>query len=256
MLVIEPSKSQYAQIADLLQRRIDDGTYPAGSVLPSEPELASELSVSRVTVNKAITLLRASGAVKVRRGAGTFVRSLPKIPRDAVTRFAARGQGSGAGEVEIARLKLESRTDYLHIGKVEPPPAVADIMRLAGKPAFVRSRILFANNEPTQLADSYYPWSIAKDSNLSEPDVGKGGSYGRLADLGVGPVRFTEDVNVRMPTEEERRRLEIEPTLPVFEITHVAYTADDRPISVTIHVMPGHLWTLRYRWDDQHEAAA
>ncbi|WP_253761011.1 GntR family transcriptional regulator [Hamadaea flava] len=248
--MIEPSKSQYVQIAELLQRRIDDGTYPPGSVLPSEPDLANELNVSRVTVNKAVTLLRASGAVKVRRGAGTFVRSLPKIPRDAVARFAARGQGTGAGQVEITKLNLQSRTAYLHIGEVTAPPEVDRLLQLNGRPALVRSRVLFANEEPTQLADSYYPWALVKNSNLTEPDVGKGGSYGRLADLGHGPVRFTEDINVRMPTDDERRRLEIEPTLPVFEITHVAYAEGDQPVSVTIHVMPGHLWTLRYGWND------
>lgn len=248
--MIEPSKSQYVQIAELLQRRIDENIYPPGSALPSEPELASELKVSRVTINKAVTLLRSSGAVKVRRGAGTFVRSLPKIPRDAVARFAARGQGTGAAQVEITQLNLRSRTDYVRIGQATAPAAVADILCLQGQPALVRSRILFANDEPTQLADSYYPWSITKDSNLTQADVGAGGSYARLADLGHGPVRFTEDVNVRMPTEEERRKLEIESTLPVFEITHIAYTADDQAISVTIHVMPGHLWTLRYSWND------
>jgi GntR family transcriptional regulator len=37
----------------------------------------------------------------------------------------------------------------------------------------------------------------------------------------------------------------------VFEILHVAYTAEDRPVEVCVHVMPGHLWTLRYGWDDE-----
>ncbi len=252
MTVIKPGKSQYQQIADLLQERIQDGTYAPGTLLPSEPELSRELDVSRVTVNKAVTLLRASGQVKVRRGAGTFVRSLPKLNRDAVARFAARNQGTGAGQVEISKLNLQSRTEYLHIGRVEAPAAVAEI--LGERDVLIRSRRLFANDEPTQLADSYYSWALTKDGPLTAAEVGKGGSYARLADLGVGPVRFSEDVNVRMPYDIERDRLEIEASAPIFEITHVAYAADDRPVSVTIHVMPGHLWTLRYTWDDPQES--
>jgi GntR family transcriptional regulator len=99
---------------------------------------------------------------------------------------------------------------------------------------------------------SYYPWSIAKDSEaLLQEDAGRGGSYSRLAELGHAPVRFTEDVNVRIPTDTEQRTLELEGTQPVFEIWHVAYTAEDLPVEVCIHVMPRHLWTLRYGWDDE-----
>ncbi|GAB3152692.1 GntR family transcriptional regulator [Micromonospora sonneratiae] len=251
--MIETPRSQYVQIGDLLRSRIKDGTYPAGSLLPSEDQLAKELGVSRVTVNKAIGLLRSSGDVKVRRGTGTVVRSLPRIHRDAQARYAARQEGTGAGEVEASKLNLNSRTEYRHIGKTSTPPAVAEALGLRkGEPSLLRSRVLYANDEPTQVADSYLPWSITKGcAALMEPNAGTGGSYGRLAELGHGPVRFTEDVTVRMPNNDEQRILELDAAQPVFEIWHVAYTAEDRPIEVCIHVMPGHLWTLRYGWDDQ-----
>jgi GntR family transcriptional regulator len=251
--VIETPKSQYLQIAELLRGRIEDGTYPAGSLLPSEPKLADELGVSRVTINRAITLLRSSGDVKVRRGSGTYVRSLPRILRDTKRRYAARQQGTGAGEVEVRSLNLQSRTEYREIGRVAPTERVASVLGLRkGEETLVRRRVLYANDEPTQIADSYYPWSITKGSKeLLQADAGQGGSYSRLADLGHAPVRFTEDVNVRLPTDAEQRSLELEGTQPVFEIWHVAYTAQDRPVEVCIHVMPGHLWTLRYGWDDE-----
>jgi GntR family transcriptional regulator len=251
--VIETPKSQYAQIAELLRSRIEDGTYPAGSLLPSEPRLAEELGVSRVTVNRAITLLRSSGDVKVRRGSGTYIRSLPRILRDTKKRYAARQQGTGAGEVEVRSLNLQSRTEYREIGRVTPAARVASVLNLSkGEQTLVRRRVLYANDEPTQIADSYYPWSVAKGSKeLVQEDAGQGGSYSRLAELGHAPVRFTEDVNVRLPSDAEQRALDLEGTQPVFEIWHVAYTANDRPVEVCIHVMPGHLWTLRYGWDDE-----
>jgi GntR family transcriptional regulator len=251
--LIETPKAQYAQIAELLRGRIEDGTYAPGSLLPSEPRLAEELGVSRVTVNRAITLLRSAGDVKVRRGSGTYVRSLPKILRDTKRRYAEREHGTGAGEVEVTRLNLESRTEYREIGRTSAPLAVARILRLGkAEQTLARRRVLFANDEPTQIADSYYPWSIAKGSPaLLQANAGRGGSYSRLAELGHEPVRFTEDINVRLPNEDETRTLDLEPTQPVFEIWHVAYTAQDRPVEVCIHVMPGHLWTIRYAWDDE-----
>ena len=44
------------------------GIYPAGTLLPSERELAERLSVSRTTLREAIAALRASGLVETRRG--------------------------------------------------------------------------------------------------------------------------------------------------------------------------------------------
>lgn len=251
MTSIDTPRSQYAQIAELLRDRIRDNTYPAGTPLPSEDRLAEELGVSRVTVNQAVKVLRASGDVKVRRGVGTVVRSLPRIVRDAQARYAARTEGTGAAEVEARKLDLRSRTEYREIGRAAAPERVASILGTGRTKPLVRRRVLYADDEPTQMADSYLPWSIVKDCPaLLQADTGQGGSYGRLAEIGYGPVRFTEEVDVRMPTEQERRILDLEATQAVFEICHVAYAAGGRPVEVCLHVMPGHLWTLRYAWDD------
>jgi GntR family transcriptional regulator len=253
---IETPRSQYVQIADIIRHRIEQGIYPPGSHLPSEDQLAQELGVSRVTINRAVGVLRSAGQVRVRRGTGAIVRSIPRIRRDATTRYAARGQGTGAAEVEIRKLNLRSRTDYGEIGQTTPPPDVARTLRLRrNEPALVRRRRFYADDQPTQLADSYYPWSLVEDRpQLHQPDTGQGGSLARLSDIGYPPLRYSEDVDVRMPTSEEQHRLDLDPTQPVFQIWHVAYTHDDAPIEVCIHVMPGHLWTLHYQWDEQPPA--
>ncbi|MFF5297244.1 GntR family transcriptional regulator [Paractinoplanes globisporus] len=250
--MIETPRAQYTQIAETIRARIEEGTYPPGSTLPSEEDFAREFGVTRPTVNRAIGQLRSSGDVKVRRGAGTTVRSLARIHRDSRKRYAARQQGTGAGEVEARELNLESRTEYRQIGRVDTPPAVASVLGIpASESSLLRSRVLYANNEPTQIADSYFPWSKTKDCKaLMKPDAGTGGSYGRLAEIGYGPVRFTEDVTGRTPTDSEQRILDLDPTQWVFEIRHVAYTATDLPIEVCIHVMPQHLWSLGYGWEE------
>lgn len=252
MAELETPRAQYAQIADVIRERITRGEYAPGSHLPSEDQLAAELGVSRVTVNRAVGLLRAAGEVTVRRGSGTVVRSLPKIRRDAKARYAARDQGTGAGEVEARRLNLRPRTEYREIGQTTPPPEVAKALGLADDaPVLVRRRVLYANDEPTQAADSYYPWSLVKDCPpLHQADAGRGGSLTRLAELGYPPRHFTEDVDVRLPTPDECKLLRIEPSQPVFRIWRVTYTTDRQPIEVCDHIMPGHLWSLHYAWDE------
>ncbi|QSB15174.1 GntR family transcriptional regulator [Natronosporangium hydrolyticum] len=253
MTDVEAPRPKYAQIAEMLRSRIKRGDYPPGSNLPSEDHLARELGVSRVTVNRAVSVLRAAGDVTVKRGSGTVVRSLPKIVRDAEARYAARDEGTGAGEVEARKLNLRPRTDYLEIGQTAAPAEVAQALDIAeGQPVLVRRRVLYANDEPTQMADSYYPWELVKDSaELLQPEAGVGGSLTRLAELGYPPVRFAEDIDVRLPTPEEHQVLQIEATQPVFRIWRVTYSHDRRPIEICDHVMPGHLWTLHYGWRDE-----
>ena len=63
----------YEQIAQLMLGAIQSGELAPGTVLPPEPELAERLSVSRQTVNQALTSLARRGLLTRRRGVGTFI---------------------------------------------------------------------------------------------------------------------------------------------------------------------------------------
>lgn len=73
VLVRASAEPLYQQLAALLARQIDEGVYPEGGRLPTEPELMAHHGVSRVTVRQAIALLARNGRVKTMRGKGTFV---------------------------------------------------------------------------------------------------------------------------------------------------------------------------------------
>ncbi|MBS2535598.1 GntR family transcriptional regulator [Catenulispora sp. NF23] len=68
------SAPMYLQLARQLQDRIDSGSLPPSSRLPSEPELSAEFGVNRLTVRQAVAELDRAGSVEIRRGIGTFVR--------------------------------------------------------------------------------------------------------------------------------------------------------------------------------------
>lgn len=63
----------YAQLAELLRRRIGEGAWGQGDRIPSQGELAEQFHVARVTVRQAIALLEQEGLLESRRGRGTFV---------------------------------------------------------------------------------------------------------------------------------------------------------------------------------------
>src|SRR5215207_11068290 len=66
---------RYQEIADELRRRARAA--PPGSVLPSESELSAEFDASRVTVRRALELVRDEGLIAARQGFGWFVAAEP-----------------------------------------------------------------------------------------------------------------------------------------------------------------------------------
>src|SRR5262249_3180026 len=66
--------ARYYQLYEFLSNALNDGTIPAGSVLPSEPELVTRYKLSRTTVRRALARLEAEGRIVRRRGSGTYAR--------------------------------------------------------------------------------------------------------------------------------------------------------------------------------------
>lgn len=74
-------KARYAVLAQSLVERINAGSYPVGSLLPTEMELCRQFGVSRTTVREAIRFLSDRGLVSRKAGVGTHVRAKYSTPR-------------------------------------------------------------------------------------------------------------------------------------------------------------------------------
>lgn len=66
-------KYPYEVVADSIRARIQDGTYPPGSKLPSRAELCLEFSVSDIVVGSAMRILKAEGLTETLPGIGVYV---------------------------------------------------------------------------------------------------------------------------------------------------------------------------------------
>ena len=249
---MEDPQPRYRQLAGLLRDAIEAGEYPAGSMLPSEPDIGTRYGVSRDVVNKAVRSLRTQGLVRVVRGRGTMVREIPPIRRNAVARYqqAARERagGRGAFDSEVRALGMEPRSDT-DVATIPAPPDVAAALGLEpGSPVVRRDRHMYANDVPVQIAPSYIPIDIAEGTPLAELDSGPGGIVSRFADLGYRQVRITESVRARPATEEERAFLQLDADQPVIEIWHTGWTEEGRPVELAVHVAPASLWILDYEF--------
>lgn len=63
----------WRQIAAIIVDRIEDGTYPAGTRVPSVVEISTEFEVAASTAQKVLAYLKAEGLVRTEVGLGSFV---------------------------------------------------------------------------------------------------------------------------------------------------------------------------------------
>lgn len=74
----------YRRISEALHAAILSGEHPAGSLLPTEIEIAEQFGVSRHTVRDALRILSNAGIVRRRRRVGTVVTQAEASPPDFV----------------------------------------------------------------------------------------------------------------------------------------------------------------------------
>ncbi|RON01970.1 GntR family transcriptional regulator [Pseudomonas brassicacearum] len=69
-------RSLVDQALEQLRLRINNGIWTVGQRLPTEPELATELGISRNTVREAMRVLAFSGLIEIRQGDGSYLRAV------------------------------------------------------------------------------------------------------------------------------------------------------------------------------------
>ncbi len=69
-------RNLYEEIIRELQKMIENGSYPPGTKLPGERDLAEQLGVNRTTVREALRLMELMRLVEKRPGKGVFVKEL------------------------------------------------------------------------------------------------------------------------------------------------------------------------------------
>ena len=247
---LEPPRARYQQVADDLRDAIKRGEFVPGAMLPSQPELARRYGLNQTSINRAIAVLRAEGYVRVEHGRGAFVQEVPTVKRVRRIDRDYRNRPAGSAYAEqMEQSGLRPRTKLADVSIVTPPAEIAEALMLTETgQAVMRHRLMYADDVVVQVATSYIPLDIASGTDIAYPDTGPSGIYARLDGRGHGPVRFTEDIEVRRPTEDEALILRIPVGQPVLEVLRTAYAADDRPVEACANVLAAYQWRLTYQW--------
>jgi DNA-binding GntR family transcriptional regulator len=145
----ERGSPQYALLARDLMRGIAAGTYPVGTLLPTEAELCRRYSVSRITARAAMRELQARGLVSRRAGIGTRVEQAAPHERfvhvsesvEAILQFTADSRLSVTSQRMLAVDEALSQSLRFEVGAriLE----VTGLRSKAGNPAFCLTRFHF-----------------------------------------------------------------------------------------------------------------
>lgn len=130
---------RFAAIRDEMLRRINDGDWPVGHELPTEPQLAAEFGVARGTVRRAMDALSEQGLIERRKRAGT--------------RVAARQAHASRMSIPIVRHGIEARGDKYGYRLLDRRITGADA-EFGGPAGMLHVECLhLANEKPFQLEE-------------------------------------------------------------------------------------------------------
>ena len=135
--------SLYQDVALQLRRAISDGTYPPGSRLPSEHELAQRFGVARSTIRHALTVLGEDGLIASHQGARRTVLAEPRLQNFGELRsFSRWAKSIGAeptGRVELVerRAATEIQARELGLSCGDPLVYIVRVRLLDGVPVMI-----------------------------------------------------------------------------------------------------------------------
>lgn len=215
---------RYRVIADELRTRVQQGTYGAGRLLPSESELGTEFDASRVTIRRALETLRDDGLVDARQGFGWFVAAAPL--RQTLGQLATI-------EAQLAEGGIKPERRILEFAFEEAAPRVS---RILGSDQVLRvKRLNLADGEPFALVTVWCRSDLGQ--HLSRADVERSPFY-ELLDVPLEGA--TQTIGADAASVEDARLLVVPPGSPVLRCTRITTDIDGRAVLLSEHVFPAH----------------
>lgn len=216
----------YAQVKDLLVRRLVAGAWRPGEALPSEFSLAAEFKVSQGTVRKALDELAAQNVVVRQQGKGTFVAT--HTPQRALFHFFHLVGDNGARAMPSHRVlslrnakATRTESDRLKVKAGSPVIRLNRLRQLGGRTAIV---------ERIVLPGGMFPGLVERMGEELPNEVYR--YYEEVYNVTV--ARAVERLKAVAATAEDARWLGLRPGAPLLEIDRIGYGLDDRPVELRV----------------------
>lgn len=154
----------FARLQSELDRIIKD-TKP-GEKLPSEPQLARELGVSRATLREGMRTFEAQGLIRRRQGIGTFVVGETRVIDSGLEVLESI-------ESLANRIELHVSMGALEVSEISATKAEAESLQVSEGSALVKvARIIFTEKRPVAYLVDILPPDILTEKELSDGFTG------------------------------------------------------------------------------------
>jgi GntR family transcriptional regulator len=211
----------YIQIAEGLISQIESGVLTVGERLPPERELSEKLGVNRMTLRRALQVLKMHGLVNCIHGVGTFVADA-KIDRkmDTVFRFTIgmqnRGYIPGAKVISIEQRAIDAA-----LAKDLSVPVAAR--------AFHIIRLRTINQEPVLIESYTIPKQMFPDLDLF--DLESRSIYEVMEnEYGTRILHARQIFEPVLASEFEAKLLFIKVGAPLMMEKRISFDQDNRPV--------------------------
>lgn len=212
---LEPLKAR--RLALLLRERIASGEIAPGSRLASEPALALEHGVSRVTVRRALDSLASDGLIDRRVGAGTFVREA-EAPKPIVADFANM-------LTHLVEMGRRTGVRLVSFAYGAPPEGVAHSLGLAPGERTQRSvRVRLIDGQPFSYLTTHVPERIGL--TYSESDLASVPLLALLERSGAAVERASQTISATLASPDVAEALGLEIGSPLLSLTRVVFGPD------------------------------
>lgn len=202
-------------------RRIKQGQYPVGGRVPTEVELASQFSVSRVTIRRALDLLVQDGYVESRQGSGYRVVTLSPASDTCLTSFTDA----------MLRAGREPRSRFLSLDHFARGAAeLSDIPEELNTQRLTRVvRLRLVDDEPKMLVQTYVPSDLlARAIPADFPETGPDQSILRILGrrFGLSWSAACEDISPVLADAQSAALFGIAPGDPLLKQACSAFDED------------------------------
>ncbi len=234
---------RYEAVKEHVRKRIRSGRWRPGARVASEHELVAALGVSRMTVNRALRELAASGEVVRFVGIGTFVAE--EKPQSALLRVANVAD-------EIRARGHEYSCDVVRVGREKARADVAAALELRpGEPVYHSVCVHRENGVPIQLEDRYVNPAAAPDFAAQDFTRVPPSAY-LLRTVPLDEVEHVVDAVI--PGREEARLLRMGAAVPCLVLTRRTWSGGTIVTWVRC-IHPGPRYRLGARFTARHAHA-
>lgn len=206
---------------------------PGGERLPSEPQLAKTLGVSRATLREAMRTFETQGLIRRRQGAGTFVVGQVQVLDSGLEVLESL-------ETMARRLDLEVTVSGLQIEKLYADQELADGLKLPLASRLISvQRVIRADERPVAYLVDTLPEEFL---NPEELPADFNGSVLDFLIAGDTPLTISRAaISATGATADVARALEIQRDDVLLKFTSQLYIADGRVVDYSVsNFIPGY----------------